>query len=270
VSKKSFYDILGVDKTASDSDIKSTYRKLAMQFHPDRNVGDNQKAAEEKFKEIKEAYDVLRDPQSRAHYDATGNLPHQQPGYSSVPPGDINEILKHMFGGQFTNNPFGDMFNAPHQQHEKIYAINIPLDMAYAGNTVTLDNGAKLVIPKGVRAGARILHDNKTYKINIQQHPKFKRMNDDLLVDVEITAFEAMLGVPVRLTHLDNIEFEFVIPEGIQNQQVVRLAGKGMTNSDYGVTGDLHIRVTVKVPTGLTDDQKEQLKKMPHRNLIKI
>jgi molecular chaperone DnaJ len=126
MSKRDYYDILGVAKNASDEDIKKAYRKLAMQFHPDRNADGDKAAAEIKFKEAKEAYECLSDVQQRAAYDQYGhNVPQQPPpgfregfhpnGAQFTQNVNLNEIFGNMFGGG--GNPFGGMFNNGAPRH---------------------------------------------------------------------------------------------------------------------------------------------------------
>ena len=112
--------------------------------------------------------------------------------------------------------------------------------------------------------------DNKIYQVNILSHPKFKRSNDDLLVDVEISAFEAMLGLEIVLEHLDGAKLQFNIPAGIQAGQIVKLSAKGMQNPETDRTGDLLVRCSITTPKNLTEEQKELLKQMPRRDSINI
>jgi len=277
MSKRDYYDILGVAKDASDDDIKKAYRKLAMKYHPDRNVDGDKTAAEVKFKELQEAYECLSDPVKRDTYNRHG---HQTPGAS---PGarsythsshnvDINEIFSSMFGGG--RNPFGDMFGGgqanAHRPQMQRHILKMPLEDAYTGKQLRLPAGITLNIPAGARSGTKFVADNAIYQLEIQPHARFKRSDDDLLIDVEVSAIEAMLSVEATLDHLDGSKLQFTIPAGIQNGQVVRLSGKGMKNPEHDRIGDLMIRITVTTPRNLTDEQQAFLKTMQRREMLNI
>jgi molecular chaperone DnaJ len=272
MSKRDYYDVLGVSKNASDEDIKKAYRKLAMKFHPDRNSDDPK--SEEKFKEVKEAYELLSDPQKKAQYDTYG---HNEPGHSgfhqsgNVDPAAFQEIFNHIFGGnggfKFQEHGFGThtSSNAP-----QTFTINIGLADAYTGKTVKVDKDTHLIVPQGVRPQARLFANGRMYKIDIQAHHKFKRANDDLLVDIEINAIEAMLGLTAIIEHLDNTKLQFSIPAGIQNGQIVKLSGKGMKNPELNKIGDLLIRIATTIPKNLSEAERSALKAMNHRETIDI
>ena len=280
MSKRDYYEILGLAKDSSDDDIKKSYRKLAMKYHPDRNTEDDKAAAELKFKEVKEAYECLSDPHKREAYNQHGHAStdpnfnqrgaHAQWTHNgqNIDPSQFKDIFGSMFG---TNSAFGDIFSNIHtQQTKQRHIINISLEDAYKGKQIRLSNGMSINVPAGVRTGTRMFNDQMIYEIVVHPHQKFKRANDDLLVDVDINAIEAMLGVDVTLDHLDNIKLQFTIPAGIQNGQVVRLSGKGMKNPEIDRYGDLMIRIAVTTPKSLTDEQKVFLKTMQHRGSFNI
>lgn len=279
MSKRDYYDILGVAKSASDDEIKKAYRKLAMQYHPDRNTDGDKASAEVKFKEVKEAYECLSDPQKRDAYNQHGHAASDPNfGRGGFHPGsgthqwthnvDINEIFGSMFGAG-AGHPFSNMFNQgrPRQQ---IQQLVISLEDAYTGKQVRLPGGVSLNIPAGVRPGTRFHSENMIYQVDIQQHHKYKRANDDLLVDVEISAIEAMLSVEATLDHLDSNLLQFTIPAGIQHGQIVRLASKGMKNPETDRYGDLMVRISVTVPKSLTEEEKAFLKTMQRRETLVI
>ena len=270
MSKKDYYEVLGLAKGSSEDEIKKKYRQLAMQFHPDRNSDPD---AEEKFKEAKEAYEILSDPTKRAQYDTYGHA-----GEPANPFGhgrthtwntqgtdtDINEIFKSFFGKEFYN---GGATQPPRQQ---THVIHITLEEAYAGKQLKVDTKYSVNIPKGVRSGTKFYAEGKIYRVDIMPHHKFKRSNDDLLVDVTIDAIEAMLGVEAILSHVDHAKLQFTIPPGIQPGQIIKLSGKGMTNPETDKPGDVLVRVAVTIPKVLTDSQKEALKGLIHRSSINI
>jgi len=266
MSKRDYYEILGVDKSADDAAIKKAYRKQASVLHPDKG-GDTVK-----FQELQEAYENLSDPQKREVYNMHGHAApqHTQHGThaGSVDPNQFREMFSNMFG---PGNPFGDLFgNAQAQQQRQRHIINMSLEDAYAGKQLRLPGGVSINLPAGVRSGTRFYHDNSIYEVQVQPHSKFKRANDDLLVDVEISAVEAMLGVDALLDHLDGSKLQFTIPAGIQGGQVVRLGSKGMKNPETDRVGDLMIRITITIPKNLTDDEKTLLKTMRHRKSFNI
>jgi molecular chaperone DnaJ len=269
MSKRDYYEILGVAKTADDAAIKKAYRSLASKYHPDKG-GDTAK-----FQEIQVAYDNLSDPQKRAAYDQYGHDAPQQGGpqwthnAQHINPDQFRDIFGGMFGGGA--GPFGDIFGNVHQQARQTrHVINMSLEDAFKGKQLRLPAGISINIPAGVRTGTRFFNDTAIYEVNVQPHAKFKRANDDLLVDVEINAIEAMLSIEATLDHLDGSKLQFTIPEGIQNGQVVRLGNKGMKNPETDRFGDLMIRITVTTPRGLTDEQKAFLKTMQHRESFNI
>lgn len=264
MSKKDYYTVLGLAKNATEDDIKKSYRKLAMKFHPDRN---KEAGAEESFKEAKEAYEILGDPQKRAEYDQFGH--------------DGNSF-RHAQGAartwNFENGDFTDVFSELFRRHndhvsqqktQTIYMVSLPLLDAYLGRTIQ-DDKTTINIPKGVRSGTRLFVDSKIYRIDVQPHHKFRRSNDDLLVDTEISAIEAMIGADAELEHLDGAKLQFNIPAGIQHGQIVKLSGKGMKNPETDRYGDMMVRVSINVPRNLTDEQREMLKPLRLRDSVKI
>ena len=275
MSKRDYYEVLGLAKTASDDDIRASYRKLASKYHPDKVQGDAEKAAVEvKFKEAKEAYEILSDAEKRGQYDAYG---HGGPAFSQPPqgrwthhgdPNDINEMLKSFFTKTHTFNE--GMFGQQPQQRQTIHIVNISLADAYVGKSIRLDSKSAINIPKGVRSGTKFYADSKFYRVDIQPHYKFKRANDDLLVDVEVNAIEAMLGVDAELEHLDGAKLQFTIPAGIQPGQIVKLSSKGMKNPETDRHGDMLIRISITIPQNINDVEKAALKNISHRDTITI
>lgn len=265
MNKRDYYDVLGVPKTATEDDIKKSYRKLAMKYHPDRNQGD--KASEEKFKEAKEAYEVLSDSQKRAAYDN----PHSGFERNTYTQHDA-EVFKSMFEQAFHNKGFNfdDIFAHSSASSKPTLSVNISLADAYTGKQIRVDSGTVLNIPKGIRSGTKLFVNNKLYRIDVAKHHKFQRANDDLLVDVEISAIEAILGANAVLEHLDSAMLQFSIPAGIQPGQIIRLAGKGLRNPEIDKIGDLMVRINIKIPKGLSETEIASLKSITHRDSINI
>lgn len=275
MSKRDYYDVLGLAKDASDEDIKKEYRKLAMKYHPDRNQGDTQKECEEKFKEAKEAYEILSDPQKRSVYDQFGHTAdagqfahgkrHPQ-SWTFDDMGEMQRVMEEVFR---TNGGFRD-FARSRQQTHPLVVLNISLADAYTGRTVKHDANTTIVIPKGIRSGSKLYINGKFYQIDVRPDAKFKRSLDDLMVEINITAVEAMLGIEASLTHLDGGQFQFSIPAGIQSGQIVKLTKMGMKNPETEMTGDLLVRISISIPRNLTDAEKETLKSLSHRDSLII
>jgi DnaJ-class molecular chaperone len=282
MSRRDYYDVLGVTKNASDDDIKKAYRKLASKFHPDKEPDDSKKAVlETQLKEINEAYETLGDPGKKQIYDTTGQGdPFFRHSSSGQPRNQNNrtwtfeqgsgdpafdEIFKHMFSrGNFSSTSTNTSSQA------RVYVVNISLTDAYVGCTLKLDDGTNLTVPKGARSGTKFYANGKLYRIEVQNHYKYKRSNDDLLVDVEINAVEAMLGAEAILEHLDGVTLQFNIPQGIQNGQIIKLGGRGIKNPESDKNGDMLVRIAVKTPQNLTEEQKSAIKTIVHRESIKI
>jgi DnaJ-class molecular chaperone len=249
------YDTLGVSKDASESEIKKAYRKLAMKFHPDRNPDDPN--ADNKFKAATEAYEVLSDANKKAQYDNRGQSHFQSfmNGGNEFDVTDIDSLFR----------KFRHQGAAP---RKPLYRANITLQQAYYGTALRFDTQT-VNIPAGVRSGNKLHFPDKMVEIHVAHHPKFKRSNDDLLVDIKITAIEAMVGIEATITHLNGTKLKFKIPPGTQVGQVVKLNGKGMPNPEHDRHGDLLIRCNVTVPI-LTDEEKERIVDIHNRKSIVI
>jgi DnaJ-class molecular chaperone len=272
MSKRDYYEVLGLAKNATDDDIKKSYRRLASKYHPDKVQGESEKTAVEiKFKEAKEAYETLSDPEKRAIYDHHGFNEPRNPfahttrgGTWSFDPEDINGM----------HHIFEEIFKTHGQRHaadiRPTIAINISLQDAYTGRTIKHDANTTIIIPKGIRSGTKLFVSGKIFRIDVRPDIRFKRALDDLMIEVGINAIEAMLGVEATLEHLDGAKLQFNIPPGIQSGQIVKLGRMGMANPETGSTGDMLVRITVVIPKDLTDSEKESLKNVSHRTTITI
>ena len=286
---KDYYKILGVDRKASEEDIRKAYRNLAKQHHPDRNP--NNKQAEERFKEINEAYQVLSDPKKRQHYDRLGS------DYSNWQrrgaPGDFNwedyvgsspggtrvnvEDFEDLFGG--SGGGFSDFFRTIFGMREAESArtraqgyqqpLDISLDEAYRGATRLLQaNGTQkqVRIPAGVRTGSKVRvagagpNGVDLYLIvNVGEDHRFERRGNDLHTTATVSVFSAILGGEAEVDTLDG-KLKLNIPAGTQPEQVFRLAGRGMPNvKNPTQKGDLYVRLKVQIPKYLSDKQRELL-----------
>ncbi len=268
---KDYYKILGVAKNASEEEIKKAFRRLARKYHPDVN---KEPGAEEKFKEINEAYTVLSDPEKRRFYDTYGTSvgsgqwqgpPPGQGGFGgfSGNVGDFSDFFQQLFGPFAGRGGFGDLFEETVRPGSRRVArdleaeLPLSLEEAYRGGEKTLSVGAERLtvrIPPGVREGQKIRLVGKGrnggdlyLKVQLQPHPQMRLEGDDLYSVVEVPAPIAVLGGKVRVQTLDG-PVELTIPKGTQAGRKLRLAGKGWPRRD-GRRGDQYAEVRITIPT---------------------
>ena len=261
------------------------FRKLAREHHPDVNPGDN--TSEDRFKRINEAYSVLSDADKRQRYDKYGdNWAHsdqieeaqaraQRGGRfrrSDVGAGDP------LSGFESGNSSIFDQLFSNLQQDVRRTApaehpVEVTLDEAFQGTTrlLPLATGRRLEvkIPPGVDTGSRIhISDDGQRRVDlylvvtVRDHPNFQRQGRDLYSQVEIPLEDAVLGGDVTVPTLRG-RLSLTIPPETQNGQRFRLAGQGMPRlNDSGVTGDLYATVSVKLPTGLNDEELDLFRRL--------
>lgn len=267
-----YYTTLGVSKDSSPDEIKRAYRRLASQYHPDKG-GDTKK-----FQEIQAAYDTLSDPQKRAAYD---NPQPQFQQFGGMPPG-FDDFFS-MFGeGQ---HPFAEMFQRRQQKNRNLnMQTEISLEEAFTGKNLT----ASIKLPSGKEQLCDIriprgIQDNTTMRlagmgddsfphlprgdihltVRVQSHTKFHRQNDDLIYNLKITAFDAILGKSFQLETIDNKLLEIKIQPGTQPNTLLSVPGYGMPNiNDNRFVGRLLINVEITIPTNLTQFQIDKLKEL--------
>lgn len=265
MSNQDYYKILGVSRDASEDEIKKAYRKLAMKWHPDRNADGDKVAAEVKFKEIQTAYECLTNPDKQSRQHESTNWGHN----NHYDAGAFSEAMAGMFGGNFSDL-FGSGHSTFRQPRPAKHQLTISLEDAFLGKTLRMPEGVSLNLPAGVQSGATFYAGTKIYQVDVKAHSKFKRSDNDLLVDVSVTSFEAIMGVETILTHLDGAKLQFMIPAGIQNGQVVRLGNKGMPSVETDKRGDLMVRISVTTPKNLSEEQKTLISSMPRRTTLDI
>ena len=283
---RDYYEILGVDRGATPEEIKKAYRKLAVQYHPDKNPGD--KAAEEKFKEASNAYSVLSDPEKRRVYDTRGHAGVNGMGFEGYQTMDdifanlnLDEIFGRGFGGfGGFGDAFGDAFGqrrtrGPARGRDIRMNINIPFSDAVLGSRKEVSVQGKritLTIPPDIQDGntLRIRGHGESLGIgtsgdllvtvSVQSHPTLTRDGLDLLTDAKISITTAALGGSVRVKTLtDNVDLK--IPPGAQPGQQLRLRGRGATDVS-GRKGDLRVRLVVEIPKSLSRKQRSLLKEL--------
>ncbi|MGB1285688.1 MAG: DnaJ C-terminal domain-containing protein [Aggregatilineales bacterium] len=289
-----YYSVLGVGRDASQTDIKKAFRKQAKKYHPDANP-DNP-SAEDRFKELNEAYEVLGDEDKRSQYDRFGsNWQNMQgfPGggtgaagqqYANMNMDDLNDILGSVFGGRgrrgaSTNvqdtggfGGFGGFSNVSTKGQDVEQSVTISLREAYEGaHRIILRDGSekRVKIPAGVETGTRVrlsgygqsgINGGQTgdlyLVVTVTDDPQFEREGNDLNVDVQIDAFTAMLGGKAEVPTLTR-PIKLTIPAGTQSGQKFRIPGKGMPDrKKKGNSGNLYARILITVPEKLTDEQK--------------
>jgi curved DNA-binding protein len=264
-----YYEILGIHQSADDKTIRQAYRRLAREHHPDVNPGDT--SAEEQFKAVNEAYNVLSDKDSRKKYDRYGDQWKQAETFSnrrhdgnempfsfdpwSIFNANTDERRHSTFGFNDTSAPRN--FQRP---EPKEYNIKISLDEAYSGATRTLklSNGKRIEakIPIGVDNGSKIHmqgipdQDASIYLvIEILEHPVFKRLNNDLFTEVEAHPEQLVLGSELTIKTLTG-DIALSVPPLTQNDQRFRLSEQGMPSlKSSSNPGDLYVTVKVKLPS---------------------
>jgi DnaJ-class molecular chaperone len=273
-SKRDYYEILGLERSATADDIKKAYRKLALKYHPDRNKEDN---AEAKFKEINEAYEVLKDAKKRQSYDQFGHAAFDAAaGMGSNPfAGGFRQgpfTYTYSTGGQ---NPFGGAdFSDPFDIFEQFfgggfaqaarrprYSLQVDFMEAVKGATKTVKIDGKehtIKIPAGADDGTRIRFENFDVTLDVRPHPKFRREGYDLFLDQEIDFVTATLGGKIKVPALEE-ELTLKVRAGTQSHTLVRLRDEGVPYLRGRGKGDLYVRLIVKVPDKLTKDQKKLL-----------
>ncbi len=296
---RDYYEILGVQRTASEEEIKRSYRKLARQFHPDRNPGDKQ--AETKFKEVQEAYDVLSDKQKRSQYDRFGTAGLGEGfqdargggrsynfqwgpgpgGFQEMNP-ETADLFRQFFGGGaepvdmeniFGQQPRGGRGKRREAAQEAETEVAIPFVTAALGGTVTLQlDGRELAvkIPAGVAEGKSLRLKNQApgggdllLKLKIQPHPYFRREGKDIILEVPVSLSEAALGTNAEVPTVDGSRLTVKVPPGTSSGARLRLRGRGIAG------GDQYIEVKIVVPLvkdGRTRELMEEFAKLNPQN----
>ena len=284
---RDYYEILGVSRGATPEEIKKAYRKLAVQYHPDKNPGD--KTAEEKFKEASNAYSVLSDPEKRRMYDIHGHAGVEGMGFEGYRTMDDifrNLNLDDIFGrggfGGFGGfgDAFGDAFGhrrttAPTRGRDIRMNLSIPFADAVLGAKKEVNVQGKritLTIPPGIQDGKTLrirgygeslgvgTSGDLLVTVSVQSHATLTREGADLLTDATISITTAALGGSIRVQTLTG-GVDLKVPPGAQPGQQLRLRGRGATDAS-GRKGDLRVQLVVEVPKSLSRKQRNLLKEL--------
>lgn len=288
---KDYYKILGVPRSASADEIKRAYRKLAREFHPDKNKA---KGAEDRFKEINEANEVLGDADKRKSYDALGA--NWKAGSQFTPPpgwnaggfggargrrggADFSDFFSSLFGGAggFENmgGGFGGMgggFGGAHAAQDTRAKIAITLEDSYNGaqREISLSNGRtlKVRIPKGVTAGQSIRLGGQgsgggdlLLEIEFSPHPTFKVEGRDVSCTVNIAPWEAALGGSIPVPTLGGI-VELTVAAGAVGGRKMRLRGRGLPGDP---AGDQYVTLNIVTPPAQLEDDQQFYRDMARR-----
>lgn len=293
---KDYYKTLGVERNASEADIKKAYRRLARKYHPDVSKEAN---AEQRFKEIGEAYEVLKDPQKRQSYDQlganwkAGEQFRPPPGWDAAGFGGFgghgggfdgasgfSDFFESIFGGGFAQSAgAGHSFQQAGQDQSA--AINVSIYEAYHGanKTIHLSNGKSLQvkIPSGITSGKKIRlsgqgspginggpNGDLYLEITVIDDANYKLEGKDIYIDVNIAPWEAALGEKIPVATLDG-QVEIKIPANSKSGRKMRLAGKGLPGSP---AGDLYVRLLIVAPPATTQEEKTFYENM--RNMFKF
>src|SRR3989440_30076 len=263
--KRDYYEVLGVSRTATAEELKRAYRKLALQFHPDRNPNDPQ--AEARFKEVNEAYEVLSDQSKRQRYDSFGHAGTQgMPGFDfgGAGFGGINDIFD-MFFGQAAA---GRARTGPRR------GADLRLDLRLTFEEAVFGVERELTIPPGVDSGSQIRLTGEGeigprggsagdlyIVIQVKPHSVLKRNGTDVVYELPLSVAQAALGDTVEIPTVDGPE-HIDIPPGTQYGKTIRIHGRGIPHVRSGRRGDQLVFVRIVIPTNLTEEQKQALRQL--------
>jgi len=275
-TQKDYYELLGVGKSATADELKKAYRKLAMEYHPDRNKS---KEAEEKFKEINQAYEVLSDTKKKQMYDQYGHAAFNNgaggggAGAGQQGPFNYSYYGQGQGGSPFGANQdfggFGDPFEIFEQffgggfaQRKPQYSLSIDFMESVKGVTkkVTIEGQERdIKIPAGIDDGQRIRFNDFDVRIGVRTHKAFRREGYDVITEESVNMIQASIGDVLDIeTVLGKVKVK--VPEGTQPGTVIRLKDKGIPNVNAEKRGDHYIRIRVEIPRKLSAKQKDILK----------
>ncbi len=283
-NEETLYSVLGVPKTATHQEIQSAFKKKARELHPDVNKASD---AEDKFKRLVQAYEVLKDEQKRARYDTfgtiNGKIPHKKKAKTrphSTANGPAGPSAKH------SGDPFEDLFDATRpfdyilrkqqkkRAREREVQLGITIEQAFNGTTMSVMLEApaptgvltetqrfKIKIPPGAKEGDRLKlkEPNVVVVLKIAPHPRFELDGRNILTSLDIAPWEAVLGVEVEMISPGGATMKVRIPAGTSSGQRLRLRGLGLPRKPgkEGEPGDMFVRVRVVVPKTIPEKAME-------------
>jgi len=279
---KSLYETLEIADNASETEIKKAYRKLARKYHPDVN---KDPAAEEKFKEINAAYEILSDKEKKAQYDQHGDSMFGGQNFhdfsqNSGGQADLDEILRQMFSGGGGFGGFGGAggqsgFSGARQRYQEPNldiesSVTIPFSTAVLGGSHSVSvNGERfdIKIPAGVKSGEKMRVKGKGHaqsgrvgdlflKITVAASPDYEREGDDLVKTIDIPLYAALFGEKVSVKTLEK-EIKLKIPQNTKNGQRFRVKEMGAMNRKTKVRGNLYLEANIILPK--VEDLEEDL-----------
>jgi curved DNA-binding protein len=288
VEYKDYYEVLGVPRDAGPDDIRRAYRKLARRYHPDLNQEND---AEQRFKEVGEAYEVLSDPEKRERYDSLGSrwrsgeagaadfedLFGQQGfggGEARVEFGDgaFSEFFERLFGDRATAASTGPLRG---RDHEAVLELSLEEALAGGRRRLTLEDGRsfEVNIPAEVREGQRIRIAGQGasgrdggppgdlyLRVRLRPHSRFRREGADLYLDLPVSPWEAALGATVPIQTLTDTA-QVRVPPGSSSGRRLRLRGGGLPKRSGG-RGDLYAAIQIAVPKRLSDEERQLFQKL--------
>jgi curved DNA-binding protein len=271
---KDYYEILGVTRGVEADEVKRAYRKLARKYHPDVS---KEKNAEDKFKEVQEAYEVLRDPEKRAAYDQLGR--NYRPGQQFRPPPDWSQRFGHSGSQRFSDlNGFSDFFSslfggaegAPPPEADAGH-LDVTVEEAFAGTKrrVMLNEGGRarsvdVQIPAGVSEGQSLRiagtggRASLIFRIRLRAHALYAVQGRDVQIELPLAPWEAALGAKVAVPTLGGT-VELTVPAGAQSGQKLRLRGRGFPGAP---NGDQIVSIKLVTPGAQSAQAKEAYERM--------
>lgn len=293
---KNYYKILGLEKNASEEDIKKAFRKLAHVYHPDKAGGN-----EAKFKEVSEAYSVLSDKKKRAQYDALGQVgaggfqggtygnagfnpsdfgfDFSNFGNAGFDAGDLGDILSSIFGGRRVRRGRDIAVDIELSFQESIFGANRKVVI---NSKLVKQKEVSISVPPGIDDGQMIRLNGQGelleggvpgdlyVKVHVRKHPYLRKEGYNLLMDLEVKLSEALLGSERTIHTLDG-EITLKIPMGTRHGTILRVKGKGVPHATMSsgtankARGDLYIHISIQIPDKLSKDSRkliEELKKL--------
>lgn len=283
VSYKDYYKILGIERSAASEQIRKAHRKLAKKYHPDIN---KEAGAEQKYKDVNEAYEVLKDPDKRQKYDTLGADWEQgqdftpPPGWQEMSYGDVrsfgggfSDFFKTIFGSFNMGGrgvEYDTIFNSRQRVRDQEVNMSISLEDIFSSGTktITMSDGVKTKIlninlPKGITDGSKIKLSGKApnggdlhITIHILPNSKYEFDGNDLVEKLIVAPWEAVIGSNIIVeTPTGNVKMR--LPAGTQNGQKLRLKGKGLPKRIEDEAGDLYVRIEIAVPQKISEHEKE-------------